>query len=265
VTDAQAIAPPVVCRTCGTALAGPYCHACGQASPAARRPLRAALTGQTGRMLYTIRTLLTRPGELARQVDEGRDLHAVRPLTLLLNLIPVFFLLGGNVGGFGARMFVASDGTHRLQAAIEQRSAREQVGVEVFEERLEQRFRAVYSMLVVVQAAAYALALAVFERRRRKAWLVHAAAAIHYLCFSVVVSGLLFAAARLAGVPVTGHPWIALPGLLLNVIYMALTLRRVYGERVPPALAKAVGLLVFGTVVSIVLTGTAMAVALWTT
>ena len=47
------------------------------------------------RLAYTLRRLLTRPGELAREIDEGRDRRAMRPLTLLLNLIPLFFLLGG--------------------------------------------------------------------------------------------------------------------------------------------------------------------------
>ncbi len=34
--------------------------------------------------MHTLRLLLTRPGELARETDECRDRDAIRPLTLLL-------------------------------------------------------------------------------------------------------------------------------------------------------------------------------------
>ena len=132
------------CRLCGAALVGPYCHACGQPTPAAPRGLREVLLGQTGRLTHTLRLLFTRPGELAREIDEGRDRASLRPLTLLLNLIPLFFLLGGGPQGFSVRMFANSDPSRQLAAIVERAALRRGVAAPIFEERVEQRFRAVY-------------------------------------------------------------------------------------------------------------------------
>jgi hypothetical protein len=230
---------------------GPYCHACGQASPAAMRSLRDALTGQTGRMLYTLRRLLV-PGELAREIDRGRDRLAVRPLTLLLNLIPLFFIFGGGTGGFSAHSFIAADVTGSIAAVVAQRGEKQGVPAPLFEERVEQRFKAVYSLLVVVQALAYGAALGVVERRKHKPWLVHFATAIHYMCFSFIVSTCLFGSLRLFNSSVGDHPLIATPLLLLNMAYMATSLHRVYADRWPLAIGKTALLTVMGFVVSLI-------------
>ena len=252
------------CRLCGTALVGPYCHACGQATPDARRGLREVLLGQTGRLTHTLRMLFTQPGELAREIDEGRDRLSLRPLTLLLNLIPLFFLLGGGPQGFSVRMFANNDPTHQIAALAARAAARHNVDPAVFDERMEQRFRAVYSLLVVVQVAAYGLMIGLVERRRRKSWLVHFAAATHYMCFSFVLSIALFGSMRLAGVNLAMHPVIGALPMLINLTYLTLMLRRAYADRVPVALGKTVLVLLVDYVVAVVLTIAALAIALGT-
>jgi hypothetical protein len=88
-TTAPAVAH---CRLCGATLTGPYCQACGQPSAAVRRTFGDAISGQTGRVLHTLRVLVTEPGGLAREIDEARDRRSIRPGALLTNLIAVFFL-----------------------------------------------------------------------------------------------------------------------------------------------------------------------------
>lgn len=251
------------CRLCGAGLVGTYCHACGQPTPAAPRGLREVLLGQTGRLTHTLRMLFTRPGELAREIDEGRDRASLRPLTLLLNLIPLFFLLGGGPQGFSVRMFVDNDPSHQLAALIERAATRRDVPPAVFEERIEQRFRAVYSLLVVVQVIAYGLMIGLVERRRRKPWLVHFAAATHYMCFSFVLSIVLFGSMRAAGANLARHPAIGAIPMLINLTYLTLMLRRVYDDRVPVAIGKTVLVLLVDYAVAIVLTIVALMTALW--
>jgi len=227
------------------------------------RTLREALTGQTGRMVYTLRRLLV-PGALAREIDCGRDRLAVRPLTLLLNLIPLFFIFGGGVGGFNARYFIASDPSGDIAAAVAQRADKRGVPLPMYEERVEQRFKAVYSVLVVVQALAYGIALGVVERRKRKPWLVHFANAIHYMCFSFIVSTFVFGAVRLVHATLGDHPLLVAPLVLLNGAYMAMSLHRVYADRWPVAAGKAALLMLIGFVVSLVLTTSSVLAAIWT-
>ena len=254
----------VHCRLCGAGLVGPYCHACGQATPDARRGLREVLLGQTGRLTHTLRMLFTRPGELAREIDEGRDRASLRPLTLRLNLIPLFFLLGGGPQGFSVRMFVAGDPSRQLAAIVERVAARHDIPPAVFDERIEQRFRAVYSLLVVVQVAAYGLMIGLVERRKRKSWLIHFAAATHYMCFSFVLSIVLFGAMRLAGVSVVTQPVIGALPMLVNVAYLTLMLRRAYGDRTPVAFGKTLLVVIVDYGVGVTLTIAALAIALVT-
>ena len=254
----------VACHLCGTQRVGPYCHACGQASLEAPRTFREVFMGQTGRLLHTLRLLFTRPGELAREIDQGRDRQSMRPLTLLLNLIPLFFLLGGGSGGFGASTFEVADKTGQFASVVAQVAQRRNVALPLFEERLEQRFRAIYSLLVVVQAATYGAMLGLVERRRGKPWLVHFAAAIHYMCFSFIVSTLLFGIFRLAGGSLIEHPAVAAVAMAINAAYMFVSVRRVYGDGVGTAAGKTALVMGVNYFVAIALTSIAVAGALAT-
>jgi len=252
------------CRACGTLRAGPYCQACGQPGPEVARSFGDILTGQSGKLLHTLRLLLLRPGELAREIAEGRDRRSVRPLTLLLNLIPLFFVIGGGAGGFSARMFIEADSSGSMAAIVARRSEARNVPPVLMQEHVEQRFRSVYSLLVVVQALAYGVAIGVAERRKRLPWPVHLGAAIHYMCLSFLVATLAFGVGRLAGFDMAHAP---LAGALMYAVviaYMTLMLRRAYADRAGVALGKAVGILLFGYVVAIVLSLTALLVALLT-
>jgi hypothetical protein len=158
-----------------------YCHACGQPGPAARQRLSEALLGQSGRLLHTLRILLTRPGELARETDECRDRGSIRPLTLLLNVVAFFFLLSG-LTDFRLQAFERQDETGKLTQVLERRAAEVGVGRELFVERVERRFQSLYTLLLVAGVVVYATVLWLTHRRPRKTWLVHVAAAVHYVC-----------------------------------------------------------------------------------
>jgi hypothetical protein len=214
-------------------------------------------------MLYTLPRLL-RPGELAHELDRGRDRLAVRPLTLLLNLIPLFFLFGGGTSGFSAHTFLSADPSGTLMAAVSRMAEKRGVPAPLYEERVEQRFKAVYSVLVVVQALAYGLGIGVLERRKRKAWLVHVATAIHYLCFNFIVSMLLFLVLRLVHQAVADHPFAAGAVMVVNATYMAASLHRVYEDRWALAAGKAALLMAFGFVVAGILTTAAVSIAVLT-
>jgi hypothetical protein len=252
------------CAACGAPRVGPWCHACGQASRDAPRTFREVFSGQTGKIAYTLRRLVTRPGELAREIDEGRDRRAMRPLTLLLNLIPLFFLLGGGASGFSAHSFLAADPTGRGAATIARVSAARGVEPAIFEDRIEQRFRAVYSLLVVVQALSYGAAIGLLERARGKPWIVHGATGIHYMCFSFLVSTVLFGVLRFLHTGVAAHPAIAFAALVINATYMGLSLHRVYGEPPLGSFAKTVAIMAWGFGVSLVLTTLSVTVAVLT-
>ena len=97
------------CSNCGSELEGPYCSACGQENRPAAAPLCQSfstviddLFSLDGRVLLTLRFLISRPGHLTSEYLAGRMVRYTHPLRL--------FLVTG-VAAFAAAELVPSFGT----------------------------------------------------------------------------------------------------------------------------------------------------------
>ncbi len=95
------------CLNCGTALAGDYCHACGQHAHI-HRTLRAffhdllhGVLHFEGKTWRTLPLLVWRPGELTRRYIEGERARFVSPIALFLFLIFLMFAAVSLLGGMG--------------------------------------------------------------------------------------------------------------------------------------------------------------------
>src|SRR4051794_20915748 len=87
------------CENCGAALAGPYCHACGQAAESPLVSVRAFVRGIVadvanldGKAVRTARLLFTRPGALTAEYLGGRRVSYLSPVQTYLAAVAVFFL-----------------------------------------------------------------------------------------------------------------------------------------------------------------------------
>lgn len=88
------------CPNCGTALHGAYCHHCGQPDrrwkrffPLLLRDLLADAFNLDSRLFRTLVPLVIRPGQVTRDLLDGRRARHVPPLRLYLFSSLVFFLL----------------------------------------------------------------------------------------------------------------------------------------------------------------------------
>jgi hypothetical protein len=88
------------CLNCDTALAGPFCPACGQRDippyPSVQELVVDAfweLSGWDGRFAATVRKLFTQPGALTVDFLQGRRVRYLSPLRLYLMASLVYFLL----------------------------------------------------------------------------------------------------------------------------------------------------------------------------
>ena len=91
---------PPRCLNCGAPLNGPFCAQCGQRDippyPTVRELATDAISefsGWDGRLLNTVRALVTRPGMLTHEFLEGRRARYISPLRLYLSASVVYFLL----------------------------------------------------------------------------------------------------------------------------------------------------------------------------
>jgi hypothetical protein len=88
------------CQNCGTALQGPFCHACGQRDIEFHRSFRHLVHEAIETWLHIDRSvargcfdLLFRPGRMTREFNEGRRARHVPPLRFYLAISLLFFLL----------------------------------------------------------------------------------------------------------------------------------------------------------------------------
>lgn len=94
------------CANCGTPLAGPYCHACGQLAEDFERSIWSLLKEAVenffeadGRVLYTLPRLMFRPASLTKSYLAGRRASQTPPLRLFLVIVVAVFFVGGLRGG----------------------------------------------------------------------------------------------------------------------------------------------------------------------
>jgi hypothetical protein len=250
VSPRRVVAPPEAgarCRICAAALAGPYCQSCGQPSTAARRTLREVLAGQNGRLWHTLRIILTRPGELACEIDEGRDRLSMRPLTLLFHLAALFFL-ASTFTGFGIEAMVRADPSGSFGTMVRQHAASGLVDTILYRERLERHFQAIYTVLIPAIALAYGGTMGLLHWKR-KPWIVPLVAGIQYLCFVYIFFAVAWTLARVAGINPYGLSPMQLVSISVGVIYAALSHRRIYREGWGSAAWKGVVVVAAGLVV----------------
>ena len=96
-----------VCLNCGTALAGDFCHACGQHAHVHRtltaffHDILHGVLHFEGKIWRTLPLLLWRPGDLTRRYIEGERARFVSPIALFLFSVFLMFAAVSLVGGMG--------------------------------------------------------------------------------------------------------------------------------------------------------------------
>ena len=241
------------CHNCGTALAGPFCHACGQLDGPLDVPAREIARGAVGdafawdgRFWGTVRLLLARPGFLSAEWAAGRRVRYVAPLRLYV---------------IATLLFVGADATYGLakdRLHDGPRAGLAEAGHTGEDDEDEDRFEGVVPRAKVARANAYmegmlglglrwffvvmplgGFGLYVLYHGRRPSYAAHFVLSIHV--FVVVILALAAVElAKLAFVLVPPHETFnhAVPeggGLLLLAAfvacyaYAALAVRRFYG------------------------------------
>lgn len=265
------------CRNCEAALGGPYCAQCGQydapPDPTLRELLADAwesLTNVDGKVATTLRMLLLHPGALTREYLAGRRARYLPPFRIYLLCSVAYFLLAS----LDVERPLTSD--ERREAAAVDSTAREQVargetrpigeGTEAaFERRMKQgndrleasgrkldaivRDNIPNAMFVIVPG--YALLLALLYRNRRRRFPAHLVFALHVHAFFfavLTVSTAVEHVVNLAALPEAVESTASLATTVGALLYFPVAMRRVYGGRWGPTIARAIALgAIYGT------------------
>lgn len=264
--------PAAPCVSCGAALHGPYCHACGErvvrpADLRLSRFLAEALSGTfdlDSRPWRTLRTLVRRPGRLTADYVRGHRRPYLSPLQTFLLANLVFFFSLGTIGGVDA--FTTRLEVHRTQPFYGatatrlsgQQGAPGSTEQADYERRFDEASPRYANTLVILLVPLHALGLALLYAAARRPAAVHV---VHSLYFIAVVL-LVMAVLPLVLMPLIAvSPWLRAfltqsetPVTLLVFVllwgYLALSFREGYGTgRLRAVAAGLLGVLLLAPII----------------
>jgi hypothetical protein len=256
------------CANCGTPLAGPYCHACGQLAEDFERSIWSLLKEAVenffeadGRVVYTLPRLMFRPASLTKSYLAGRRASQTPPLRLFLVMVVVVFFVGGLTPGAHravnfyrgdspghSTVHLAVSGDPQVRPFIEWLRPRLNYAInhqQEFASAVESWFHRIAIMFLPVSTLILSL---IFVFRRRFFIFDHAIFSMHSLSFM----GLLFTLGALMGmVP----PLRVLVGLLdfIAPTHLFFHMRGVYGTSVIGTLLRMLVLFILSVLALVLL------------
>ena len=251
-------AAPASCANCATALAGPYCHACGEkvVDPehdfSVRHFLEEAVEGFThfdSRVARTFTALFANPGHLTAEFIAGRRVRYLKPIPMFLLAGVLFYLfmprttsffanVGDLIRAFENHRYLSNllrvDAGHLLDAIA---SRTHQTPDEAWNALVPEAAQLSKAWLWVIAPLWGTLLWILLHRRIR--WLVpHLVFALHGLAFFVLFDLFGLLAARGFGYDRLGDTYTYMLAAVTGV-YCVLASRRAY--RLRPIAALGVG------------------------
>jgi hypothetical protein len=219
------------CPNCGAEGAAAYCPECGQRQRDPRRSIF-VLAGElleemalTGRLPTTVRTLLTKPGKLTADWIEGHRAEYLSPVRLYIVASVVFFTVAFLLG------LPFDDQLPELPSF----SADPESPLALARDATSGRLQTLLTLGVLALVPIVAVLLRILHLRRRFIMVDHLVFSLHLHAFTLLVLTVAYVPASF----VTGEwSWletvistVAFALLLSPGVYIALALRRVYGDR----------------------------------
>ena len=254
------------CLNCGASLGGPFCQACGQKAASVHLGFGAVLHEITheflhldGKIFTTLKVLVTRPGQLTKDLVDGHRARFITPLRLYLTASILFFFLFTALPGGAASSFnvtYSNDSSSGWTFRAGRPSEAERAAADpVKRNEFAGRFTTILPRAVFVVMPLSALLTLAFYRRRQPFYVAHLYYAVHVHAYAFLAGSLVLLLSR--GGRLT--EMVAIPVFLSVFVYHYLALRRFFGESWARTLWK--GTLI--TIMYLVLVTVAIGLLLW--
>ena len=220
-----------VCANCGAELGGAFCQACGQKTTGPDVSLHDffhdalhEFAHVDGKIIQTVRLLITKPGMLTKEFLSGRRARFISPLRVYLTCSVLFFglvaLAPNPQLSFFRVTYKPSPGDAPLDAAALQRYE-DEATLRASRGVVHDFPRAMFALMPV-----FGLLTWVLYRRTRPFYAAHLYYSIHFHAFVFLALTLEVALILLAGRRIPAVTWLA-PVTILA--YHFISLRRVFG------------------------------------
>lgn len=254
-----------------------YCASCGEKQPDHHdltvghfaHELFHEIFHLDSKVFRTLRDLMARPGELTGAYFEGRKKRYIAPLRLFLTLFALTFIAYTAykpVAIYSLEGLLAMDPQRSLDKLFERAAAKRNLTVQEIVTRVEYRWQKTMTFLNISNIVIIAALLKLLYLRHKRYFVEHLVFSTHYMCFTYMVSLLLWPVYLLLGIRqnLANQSVLALT-FIVSCFYIYLALKRVYGQSGPKTLVKSVAVWTGTFVSGIVLTfGTLIGVIVYT-
>ena len=194
------VTKPWTCPTCNSALATPYCPACGESPPKARdltlrglvHQLFHAFSSIDGRLLRSLRCLVARPGALTVAYVQGRRKTYLGPFELFFVANVLFFAMQSLTNTNIVSSTLDSHLHHQDWYAVAQRLVSHRL--ETLQTTLD-LYAPVFDQAIVLHAKSFlvlmvlplAMLLPILFYRNRQPFVAHAVFSLHFYAFLLLL------------------------------------------------------------------------------
>jgi hypothetical protein len=229
------------CPNCTEALAGDYCHRCGEKRPDARdlsvrhfvRDAAMELTSLDSKLLRTVWTLLFRPGLLTIEWVRGRRSHYLKPLNLCLGVFALSlfaYSVYKPVSLYDVSNIDAQDKSGNFSKLSNRIAEKKHVEPGAVFDQMSEKWQRYMSLSPVVLIVAFALVLQLVFLLSGRYFVEHLVFSMHFVSFSLLAVVLMWPIYFFIGIRPNGpaNYVVAAAKWLLDLTYMFFAVRAVY-------------------------------------
>lgn len=229
------------CPNCGTALAGDFCHGCGEKRPEARDLSVRRFFGEAAqeltsvehsKLFHTVFALLFRPGFLTNEWVAGRRKRYLKPLNLCLGVLALSlfaYSVYKPVSMFDLEKFVNLDRQPDSMQVFDRFAAKKHIERGELFDRLSEKWQRNMSLAPPFFIGGFALVLQLVFLFSRRYFVEHLVFAMHFVAFSTLAVVLLWPLYFFIGINQGGvNTLVAVFKWLLDIVYMFFAVRAVY-------------------------------------
>lgn len=240
------------CVTCGLLLEGTYCHGCGEklheyhdfSLARYTREIVHQLTSLDAKIFKTIHLLLVKPGLLTKEYLLGRKSKYIRPVRLYLSFSMLYFFTFSffdRAALLDIRNILRFDFSGSLATGLATKQQVSLLSGEAFYRLINQELNNKIALLLFLVIFAYALVFKLLFLQKKKYYVEHLVFCLHLMSFSFLRDVLILP------LYLFNKPTAFLIAMVTTVIYLFLSMRRVYSAKAGKVAMATIGLYsVFG-------------------
>lgn len=240
------------CPSCGAALFGKYCHACGEERIEARdlslkhfvgKSLHEIADVEHSKLYRSFIALLFKPGFLTNEYLAGRRNLYLTPLKICFVVFALYLFCYSfyrPAALFNIGHTVEADRTGKLAAfLIDRQAAKKGVAPAAFVDQINEQWHSYMSLLQITSVPLFAITLQLAHLRSKRYFVEHLVFSMHFLSYAFLFSVIVWPLNLLTGMQLT-RARVALigPVLLVSATYLFYALRRVYHQPTAITLVK---------------------------